>query len=254
MTEDLPKNIKCYCCKSNASSFKFDFKGELVDKVYRCDRCLHIFTGCPDDFNVENFYAEEYRKDPDHYFYERAEREEYYKRILSFLKEVDPDFKPSSILEVGAGDGYFLEIAIKNFNLKPNSVTACELDKDLINILKDKGFNSNLGDLCSFNFNKKFDLFLALDVIEHIEDVSIIPNVIKNLVNKEGLALVQVPVARHVKPFRGHFHYFNVNSFFELFSESYLDGEGLDIINVFVNAPKITSRGASLLAVLRNNS
>ena len=254
MREDIPKIIKCHCCKSNAFLFKVDFEGEPVDKAYGCNRCLHVFTGCPDDFDAENFYAEEYRKDPANSFFKETAREKYERRMLSLLKQADPDFKPSSILEVGAGVGYFLERTVENFNLKPNSATTCELNHEHTNILKDKGFNSNLGDFSSFNFNKKFDLFLAIDVIEHIENISIIPNVIKNLVNKKGLALVQVPIARRIKPFTVHFHYFNPSSFFELFRESYLDGEGLEIIKMFVNGPNETSRGPSLLVVLRNNA
>ena len=158
-----------------------------------------------------------------------------------------PDFKPNSIFEVGAGIGYLLQRTLKEFNLNPESATTCELNKNHAEDLKKQGFNSISGDFISADFKKRFDLFVAIDIIEHIEDVSIVPQKIKQLINKDGLGLIQVPARRVVKPFMHHFHYFNPGSFFELFKNTF------EIVSMFENDFGETSNGPALLAVIKHN-
>ena len=240
--------MKCYCCKTDTKKLGLVYKNKPVPKVYGCEKCGHIFTGCPDDFNLEDFYSNEYRLDPTNAFYEESVRRKYEKGILARLKSAAPEFKPNSIFEVGAGVGYLLQRTLREFKLKPESATTCELNKNHAEDLKKQGFNSISGDFISADFKKRFDLFVAIDIIEHIEDVSIVPQKIKQLISKDGLGLIQVPARRAVKPFMEHFHYFNPGSFFELFKNTF------EIVSIFNNDFEETSNGPALLAVIKNKN
>tara|TARA_Y100000296_G_scaffold84091_1_gene116515 strand:- start:2884 stop:3600 length:717 start_codon:yes stop_codon:yes gene_type:complete len=238
--------MKCYCCKANTEQLDLVFENKPVPKAYGCRKCGHIFTGCPDDFNLEDFYCNEYRSENKNAFYEETVREKYEKGILAQLKSEVPDFKPNSILEVGAGIGYLLQRTLKDFNLSPESATTCELNKNHAEDLGRQGFNSIFGDFISVDFKRRFDLFIAIDIIEHIEDVSVLPQKIKQLISKDGLGLIQVPARRLIKPFAEHFHYFNPHSFFELFKNTF------EIVSVFENDFRETSNGPALLGIIKN--
>ncbi len=217
---------------------------QILPKLYQiCHSCSHAFTPCPDNFNALDYYCNQYRRQNP--FFKDPVREKYEKQIILSLRESVPDFKPTSILEVGPGVGYFLQRVVDEFELPQNSATTCELNKDHSEDLQAKGFNSLFGDFSLINFEEHFDLFLAIDVIEHIEDVSILPKIIKNLLSPEGVALIQVPINRKIKPFAEHFHYFNKKSFSSLFGDSF------KIINIFENEEETTSNGCSMLAVLK---
>jgi len=240
--------MKCYCCETDTKKLDLVHKDKPVPKAYGCENCGHIFTGSPDDFDSKHFYSNEYRLDPTNAFYKEPIREKYEKGILARLKSAAPDFKPNSILEVGAGVGYLLQRILKEFELKPESATTCELNKNHAEDLKKQGFNSVFGDFISVDLEKRFDLFIAIDIIEHIEDVSTVPQKIKQLINKGGLGLIQLPTRRVVKPFMEHFHYFNPRSFFELFKNTF------EIVSIFDNDFGETSNGPSLLAVIKNKN
>ena len=238
--------MKCYCCKANTEQLDLVFKNKPVPKAYGCRKCGHIFTGCPDNLNLEDFYCNEYRSENKNAFYEETVREKYEKGILAQLKSEAPDFKPNSILEVGAGIGYLLQRTLKDFNLSPESATTCELNKNHAEDLRRQGFNSIFGDFISVDFKRRFDLFIAIDIIEHIENVSVVPQKIKQLISKDGLGLIQVPARRLIKPFAEHFHYFNPHSFFELFKNTF------EIVSVFENDFRETSNGPALLGIIKN--
>lgn len=238
---------KCFCCGVPM------IKGSNLETLEStCPSCGHIFTPSPDNFDTLDYYCNEYRskkgKDgkPVNAFFEEPVREKYEKNMILRLRESVQDFKPASILEIGPGVGYFLQRVVDEFGLPQNSATTCELNKDHSYDLSAKGFNSVFGDFTLVNFEQRFDLFLAIDVVEHIEDVSILPKLIKDLLNPEGVALIQVPINRTVKPFQEHFHYFNRESFSKLFEGSF------KIINIFENGMRVTSNGPSMLAVLKN--
>jgi len=240
--------MKCYCCKADTKQLDLVFENKPVPKAYGCEKCGHVFTGCPDDFNPEDFYCNDYRSENKNAFYEESVREKYEKGILARLKSAAPDFKPNSIFEVGAGIGYLLQRTLKEFNLNPESATTCELNKGHAEDLEKQGFSSIFGNFISVDFKKRFDLLIAIDIIEHIEDVSTLTQRIKQLINKDGLGLIQVPVRRVIKPFTEHFHYFNPRSFFELFKNTF------EIVSIFENDFRETSNGPALLAVIKNKN
>jgi SAM-dependent methyltransferase len=243
--------MKCCCCRADTRQLVEFPRGVGLPRAFGCKKCGHVFTDCPNNLDLEDFYCNEYRSEErDTAFFEESVREKYEKGILARFKRVAPDFKPNSILEVGAGIGYLLQRTLKDFNLNPESATTCELNKNHAEDLEKQGFNSISGDFISVDFKKRFDLFIAIDIIEHIKDVSAVPRKIKQLISKDGLALIQVPTRRQVKPWTEttHFHYFNPISFHALFRNIF------EIVGIFDNDLEETGKGPTLLGVIKNKN
>jgi len=142
-----------------------------------------------------------------------------YKRIKKYLKNT------SSACEVGVGDGYLLRL-LHNSGL---NVLGIDISKYLVNELKSRfdreGFDIELvhGDISRIQLEKdKFDVFLCLDVLEHILNIEkAIKNIKKALING-GLLIGTLPFRENLKDNMvmcpkckykfhriGHYHSFN---------------------------------------------
>jgi hypothetical protein len=104
---------------------------------------------------------------------------------FNFLKEHLPTIDINSILDVGGYDGYITHrIAARRKVLVDPQAKPTYKD---INYKKENFFN--------FNTDEKFDLILALDVIEHIPPLDKKPflDKIKSLLSKRGVAIFTFP-------------------------------------------------------------
>ena len=96
-----------------------------------------------------------------------------------------------NIADIGCGAGLLLDSLSKFGN-----VTGIDYSNNAIEFCK----NSFSGELIqadcgdtNLNINKKFDLIIATDLIEHIKDDRIAINNIYNLLNDNGYAIITVP-------------------------------------------------------------
>lgn len=91
------------------------------------------------------------------------------------------------ILEFGAGTGFLSELIQDKYEV---AVDCLEVDSTLIDILREKGFNT-YSEL--ENLDKKYDLIFSSNVLEHIEDdVQVLVDLKKNL-KPNGLLVTYVP-------------------------------------------------------------
>lgn len=127
--------------------------------------------------------------------YQRAIGHYYWETILA------PLVRGTRVLDIGCGEGgvlsYFAENGFLCFGLD-NNITRVEYAQSRI--------TSNIqfihSDFEKFNCDKKFDLILILDVIEHIKDKQQALLNIKNCLSENGILLLTFPPYR--SPYGGH--------------------------------------------------
>ncbi len=143
-----------------------------------------------------------------------------------------------TLLEIGCADGWFLELAKKNF-----SVLGIESDIDVGNATASRGLPVKIG--CFPNIldeSKKFDIIIFNDVIEHIPNIEkTIATCYKSL-NKNGLLVLNLPnskgiiykISKKLVNFRftkffdrmwqkqfssPHLHYFNLSNLIKMLTK-----------------------------------
>ncbi len=101
------------------------------------------------------------------------------------------DFKNKKILVFGAGTARDIKFLINN-----NQVFAADYSKSSVNYLKNLGINAILADLNKPVLSLKdseFDLVIAKDILEHLQEPSILLSEIKRVLKPSGYAVLDVP-------------------------------------------------------------
>ena len=128
------------------------------------------------------------------------------------------------ILDVGCGHGIFAFFADKNWILY-----GIDLNKDRIEKakkIKRKNVQFFLKNVEEFNLNKKVDVVLALDVIEHLDHPEKCIKLISKNLNKNGVLIVSNPnrystsnVLNNIVHLENHKHYWSPKQFAEMVSK-----------------------------------
>lgn len=126
---------------------------------------------------------------------------DFYKE-LSRLDEVGNTFKKvenflpilkgkEKILDIGCGHGGVSHELIK----RCFEVWGLEINDEAIKSLEHKGFKTLKRDITKpLNINEKFDIILILDVLEHLFDPLFLLHQAKNILNKKGVLIINVPL------------------------------------------------------------
>lgn len=127
--------------------------------------------------------------------------------IIEFIK--NKNIKPKNIFEFGGGSGFTSEKLCEIF--KCNAINL-DLNIPELRSLKIDHIEGDINkiDLTKKVNNNKFDLILALDFIEHIDDTEKVMNIIKSISKKNTYLVISVP---NVKNFRIPFNIYFKNSF-----------------------------------------
>ena len=108
------------------------------------------------------------------------------------LKQTNSPLKGLNVLDIGCGGGLLSE-PITRLGAK---VTAIDASKKNIQVAKfhAKKQNLKINYLCSspekLNLNKKFDVVLNMEIVEHVEDLNFFIKKSSNLLKKNGLMFV----------------------------------------------------------------
>ena len=108
------------------------------------------------------------------------------------LKQTNSPFKGLNILDIGCGGGLLSE-PITRLGAK---VTAIDASKKNIQVAKFHAKKNSLkiNYLCSspekLNLNKKFDVVLNMEIVEHVEDLNFFIKKSSNLLKKNGLMFI----------------------------------------------------------------
>ncbi|MBI4744683.1 MAG: class I SAM-dependent methyltransferase [Actinobacteria bacterium] len=112
--------------------------------------------------------------------------------ILDFIKKIinKKNKKEVRILDIGCGTGLMLE-----FLEKFGRITGLDNSAEAVEYSNKRGGNKVIvkGDISEWDSKDKFDLILALDVIEHIDDDEKALKKIYGLMEEDGIFLCTVP-------------------------------------------------------------
>lgn len=199
----LPVNI-CPICSSNESKTITEVQDYELNtckniwKIYECKNC-YVWWLNPrpnaNELNIiypETYYAYNFEKKIGKFIYTA-------KLILDRIKlnkifNYHPE-KIKSYLDIGCGDGRYLKIA-KKIGLLQNNIIGIEINQAQTKHLSSVGFNIKIGSVENIDElikNKKIDLITMFHVIEHISNVKETLIKLKNILNKDGLLVVETP-------------------------------------------------------------
>lgn len=210
--------------------------------IIKCTNCGHIFRNYP-LIDLESYYSNDYRNKTDN---TRLSDEIYEKRnnfIINKIKDYLMDKK--KIFEVGFGYGHFYNTLMRE--IPDCYYSCCEISTPLSIENNEKGIRTfNL----SFQQIKgeTFDAIVSFDVLEHFYDPNEYKSKLLELLNINGIAVIQVPTDRKIhfrKPFDGHYHYYSEKSLKNLL------GKQFECLMFYKTSPGETAGGTEFLAVFR---
>ncbi|RZJ77015.1 MAG: class I SAM-dependent methyltransferase [Flavobacterium sp.] len=142
--------------------------------------------------------------------------------FLSQLREHGVLNSPLKILDVGAGDGWFLT-NLANYLIPGSEISGVDLFYDSENKPSDFISSNNIKVTFSKNFEDvEYDLILLLDVLEHVEDdFKLLDHLVTTKLKKGGVALISVPA--WPKLFSNHDRYLH-------HIRRYLRSQGRDLV------------------------
>lgn len=210
------KNKKCVICNG-----KIKFLISRLDKYdYNyCENCsLIIANPFPSNEILEKYYQSFLCRKPNNYDF-RYIIEIINKEVIYFIKIIRKYFSNLSnlkilkILDFGGAIGLHSYLLSKYFF----DVSLFDFDKEAINYAK-KFLNKfiNIINIDSKTYlNKKFDIIICNQVIEHNTDLILFLNNLKNLLKKDGILILTTPNQLSYQKFftfKNTKHYFNVVS------------------------------------------
>lgn len=130
-----------------------DYKHKVLEKRY-CENCGLYFYNYhfPDSDEMYNLMSEKSNYYPN------------FRQVFGIATEIIEKFKPKSLLEIGCGDGSFLQ---RIQHLVPNAVGS-EYNPHAIKLCQEKGLN--VVDTKIENLKTQFDVVCSFEVLEHVYD------------------------------------------------------------------------------------
>lgn len=111
------------------------------------------------------------------------------KRYEELLEQFEPYRRTNKLLDVGCGDGHFLEVAKR----KGWEVYGTEYTEDAVKAGLSKGIKMHQGLIQSFRLANEFDVVTSFEVLEHITDGPDHCRTISNLMRAGGLFYFTTP-------------------------------------------------------------
>lgn len=179
--------IVCKICTSGNTAV---YTKSGIYKLYRCFSCNVVFIHPQPTYkNISLNNQDKYNSllTERAYF---AKKDELSVRALNDVKKILKYKKSGRILDIGCSYGFYLAV-FKKYGFKTFGIDitprAIEYARDSLHL------NVYKGDFMNYNFNKKFNVVTVYDLIEHLPDPIKLMKRIKNILNKNGLIVVQTP-------------------------------------------------------------
>jgi len=117
-----------------------------------------------------------------------------FKFIQEQLKSRAAHIAPLETLEIGCGSGLHIKTLAFDQPAWAANYTGLDMSEGAVHIAKRWGLNVEVGSIYDFKSDKKFELFLFLDVLEHIGDYEKLSKQIKKLAANKFCIIGNVPL------------------------------------------------------------
>jgi 2-polyprenyl-3-methyl-5-hydroxy-6-metoxy-1,4-benzoquinol methylase len=229
---------KCPICEEEQIEYN------AVRDLNLCRRCNHLFKNSevPKEYYLE-YQSSAFAKVTDLHVKNAMLVAKYrYKFLQEF---VDTRYKHNSLLEVGCGHQYFLDIA----NDDGLNVEGTELSKLMIEGMP---YKMNYGNPSEINDLSTYDIICAFHVIEHMNNPLKEMRVLVEHLKEDGVVIIEVPcmnfygLSVDIKDFYegAHTQYFNQDSLMILLKNS-----GLKVIHQITFWDSTTKANTLLCAI-----
>lgn len=218
--DKISRGIECPVCKSQNTTKSFEISSETSAGVFvprsenldihrslkshisslweaehceirECDNCSFGFS-YPHIAGDEKYYDLAYlRKN-----YPKTRWE--YDRTISILRKEEVRRKSSvKVLELGAGDGLFLD-QIVPWYVEPENVFAFDYHEKSIKSLRKKGYNAELADFLGRDtlIRNRFDSIFMYQVLEHMDRPHEVFDKLQKCLSSRGHLFISVPNKR----------------------------------------------------------
>lgn len=219
--------VECRICSSSLVKYKtfdkvarqvsvlrkepFNYHGQEIE-MYQCPNCNHYQIEYD---NAENYYDDYIMLPNAESIYPFRERQ------INQLVSINPNV--TSFIEIGCGDGGFLEHAKKFYN----RVVGNEPSKVYNKLTVDRGFECLSSYITKdFKVTETFDSFCAKQVFEHLPNPKETLSKIYEMINDKGTGFIEIPNGsktiynqRYYDIFTDHVNYFTPTSLSKLVEE-----------------------------------
>jgi len=165
---------------------------EEIFSYYRCGNCSVVFLPNPPVDRLSQIYP------PSYYSFSEGHDSLLY-RIKSWLerrmfsKLLDHiEGEKLRALDVGGGDGWMLNVAREADN-RLVETDIVDIDQSAKTRAEENGHTFHLKRVEDFSSDKKFDLILLLNLLEHVSDPKELMHKLASLLSKRGLILIKTP-------------------------------------------------------------
>lgn len=223
--------MKCHCCSA-------EYKN-ISKKTYLCHKCGHLYQDWGKDEEWVANYYKTYRDT--HPLPPEKNREKWCQNLSKWFSD-KVELSNEKVLEIGAYDGRLTRKIVDIFpNVEPH---VNDLDSTALTYLNE--FDNV--HICNFlELKGSFEVLMAIDVLEHIDNIKLFYDKTLDLGFK--YLLIQVPVnrARHNDDveFRPHYHNPTKKSMETFFSKDF------DVVDSKITGSGETCYGPALMLSLK---
>lgn len=179
----MSTELACPVCKSQLVRIH-----KLRFNVYKCAACKVLHSDATFDYSFSPALNEERRAEG-----LKTLRFKNFRIILDELAKIKPDFSGLQGLEIGAGNGWWLQACkAENINcigIEPEIIFNDFYEKHQLNVVN--GFYPDP----SFTEKSRFDFIIFNDVFEHISEIENLLLAIKSDLSKDGLLIINIPMS-----------------------------------------------------------
>lgn len=157
--------------------FPSDYSHDYIDKK-RCSTC-HLEFFDPPYYGDADFYS---RISKNSWYYEQSKWE------FDVAAEIVSKLKPKDLLEIGCGNGFFLE----KISALGSNVEGVDINKDAVASCKARGLKVEAANV--FDITRSYDMVVLFQVLEHMENAKeLFEFLTTKLVRPGGFLIIAVP-------------------------------------------------------------